>query len=212
MDCGLGSCNQRFSFLGLRETSRTTVWLHRRTLGLKKSCCVSGSTKVPILFWNLRPFGGTDRDGYSVAWPFVQCSYSTKRDPARLTIAGCPVTLKEMLPSSGQLPSRRVLPWVCVLLAFLLLYNPFVLLFHSHSESSVHSLARNRATIGSSELQHYSPVSSASILAALLLQVVGILVAIQKTEVFPEIAAVHSDSILGDQYNPSLYFRPPPSY
>jgi hypothetical protein len=43
----------------------------------------------------------------------------------------------------------------CVLLAVLLLYNPFVAIYCSHSHSSVHTPQRNRATVGSSELQHY---------------------------------------------------------
>jgi len=47
---------------------------------------------------------------------------------------------------------------LCMLLALLLLYNPFLALFCSHSHSSLHLPQRNRATVGSSELQHFSPV------------------------------------------------------
>jgi len=49
-------------------------------------------------------------------------------------------------------------PWRsgwCVLLAVFLLYNPFISIYCSHSDSSVHTPQRNRATVGSSELQHY---------------------------------------------------------
>ena len=49
-------------------------------------------------------------------------------------------------------------PWqngLCVLLAVLLLYNPFMAIYCSHSHSSMHTPQRNRATVGSSELQHY---------------------------------------------------------
>jgi hypothetical protein len=52
-------------------------------------------------------------------------------------------------------------PWqigFCVLLAVLILYNPFIAGYCSHSSSSVHSPQRNRATVGSSELQHFGPV------------------------------------------------------
>jgi len=48
-------------------------------------------------------------------------------------------------------------PWhtgFCVLLAFLLLYNPFIALYCSHSSFSVDTPQRNRATVGASELQH----------------------------------------------------------
>lgn len=48
---------------------------------------------------------------------------------------------------------------VCVLLVALVLYNPFGALNGSSGRLSYDSLARNRAFVGSSELQHFSPVS-----------------------------------------------------
>jgi hypothetical protein len=45
-----------------------------------------------------------------------------------------------------------------VLLAALLLYNPFATLYYSHDTIEVHTLQRNRASVGASELQHFSPV------------------------------------------------------
>src|SRR5271169_6579645 len=48
--------------------------------------------------------------------------------------------------------------WFCVLLAALILYNPFAAICQSHNTSEVHSPQRNRATLGASELQHFSPV------------------------------------------------------
>ena len=48
--------------------------------------------------------------------------------------------------------------WICVLLAALLLYNPFAALCFSHGTFEVHTLQRNRASVGASELQHFSPV------------------------------------------------------
>jgi hypothetical protein len=63
--------------------------------------------------------------------------------------------------SSGHPRNNRSKWWrVCVplLLIGLLLYNPFVALT-SHSDGlSYQALARHRATVGASELQHYSPV------------------------------------------------------
>jgi hypothetical protein len=53
-------------------------------------------------------------------------------------------------------PRFRV--WMCVLLAALILYNPFSALCFSHGLVEVHTLQRNRATVGASELQHFSPV------------------------------------------------------
>jgi hypothetical protein len=47
---------------------------------------------------------------------------------------------------------------MCVLLVAFLLYNPFAALCISHTTIEVHTLQRNRASVGSSELQHFSPV------------------------------------------------------
>ena len=46
----------------------------------------------------------------------------------------------------------------CVLLAFLLLYNPFAALDCLHSNNSVHNPQRNRSTVGASEMQHFGVV------------------------------------------------------
>ena len=52
---------------------------------------------------------------------------------------------------------RRVC--LCLLVAVLVVYNPFAALNGSASCHSYERLASNRATIGASELQHFSPVS-----------------------------------------------------
>jgi hypothetical protein len=49
-----------------------------------------------------------------------------------------------------------------VLLAALLLYNPFAALCFSHGTFEIHTLQRNRASVGASELQHFSPVQDDS--------------------------------------------------
>jgi hypothetical protein len=54
--------------------------------------------------------------------------------------------------------AHRINVWVCVLLAALILYNPFAALCFSHGPVEVHTLQRNRASVGASELQHFSPV------------------------------------------------------
>jgi hypothetical protein len=49
---------------------------------------------------------------------------------------------------------------VCLLLMALVVYNPFTALNGSSGRLSYENLARNRASIGSGELQHFSPVSN----------------------------------------------------
>lgn len=56
------------------------------------------------------------------------------------------------------LPEWRVC--LCVLLIALVVYNPFSALNGSPNRLSYDKLASNRGSIGSSELQHFSPVPS----------------------------------------------------
>jgi len=49
---------------------------------------------------------------------------------------------------------RPLRAWICVLLALLILYNPFLALTTSYASHSMHGQARHRATVGASELQH----------------------------------------------------------
>ena len=58
--------------------------------------------------------------------------------------------------------AQRFRVWMCVLLAAFILYNPFAALCFSHGIVEVHTLQRNRASVGASELQHFSPVQDDS--------------------------------------------------
>jgi hypothetical protein len=62
------------------------------------------------------------------------------------------------MPRQRPIRAQSLQVWICVLLAVLLLYNPFAALYYSHDTIEVHTLQRNRASVGASELQHFSPV------------------------------------------------------
>ena len=49
---------------------------------------------------------------------------------------------------------------VCVLLIGLLLYNPFAALTTASDGLSYQALARHRASVGASEMQHFAPVKA----------------------------------------------------
>jgi hypothetical protein len=106
------------------------------------------------------------------------------------------------------LPHWRVC--VCVLLAALVLFNPFSLLKGSSGQRSYDELARNRASIGSSELQHFSPVSNPDVQPELAVDVQGARSAVCAQEEQPVRAR---REVLPPQ--PALlagvWFRPPPS-
>jgi hypothetical protein len=66
-----------------------------------------------------------------------------------------------LTPSLKRRPTPR--PWevcVCLLLIALVVYNPFAALNGSTGRLSYENLARNRASVGSGELQQFSPVSN----------------------------------------------------
>jgi hypothetical protein len=73
-----------------------------------------------------------------------------------------------LTPSQKSRPTPR--PWqicVCLALVALVVYNPFAALNGSSSHLSYEKLARNRASVGSGELQHFSPVSNPDVPADL---------------------------------------------
>ena len=52
--------------------------------------------------------------------------------------------------------------WVCVLLVGFVIHNPFVSLRHAPNSPCYDKLARNRATVGASEMQQFSPVPNST--------------------------------------------------
>jgi hypothetical protein len=76
-----------------------------------------------------------------------------------------------------SIPKRKKRPtfwrWcVPLLLIGFLLYNPFLALMGHSNGLSYQAMARHRATVGSSELQHYSPVSGKDAQPEAILEVV----------------------------------------
>jgi hypothetical protein len=63
-----------------------------------------------------------------------------------------------ILPATNSQPAWVV--FLCVLLAALFFYNPFVALISHTGDLAYHSPARNRSTVGASELQQFSPQQS----------------------------------------------------
>ncbi len=100
--------------------------------------------------------------------------------------------------------------FLCLLLAVLLLYNPFAALLHSSNTATVHHLARHRATVGASELQHYSPVSN-QITAQVSVSETSFAIpaAAIQGEFLPPIFLEVPRISPGDLCS-SLWFRPPP--
>lgn len=99
---------------------------------------------------------------------------------------------------------------ICVLLICLVVYNPFAAVGTAPSNLSYAQMARNRATIGSSELQKFSPVPDPMVQPDFDVEARGAepatavrenqtgMVQREETPFQPELGA-------------SLWFRPPPT-
>ena len=97
---------------------------------------------------------------------------------------------------------------ICVLLVGLLLYNPFAALTSASDGLAYQALARHRASVGASEMQHFAPVKAET-------GQPDVTVAVQKGELpAPREEArlpsgrVHLPLLLEGMT--SLWFRPPP--
>jgi hypothetical protein len=100
---------------------------------------------------------------------------------------------------------------VCLLLAGLLLYNPFLSLLHSPAGLSLHHLSRNRATVGSGELQPFSPVSSDVAEDVLPPNRTGEIIAIASGQAILLATDLMRDRVITPDFSSNLWFRPPPS-
>jgi hypothetical protein len=119
-------------------------------------------------------------------------------------------------PGFDPLSEWRVAPkWqigLCLLLAALIIYNPFLAGAGSGAGLCVEHSASNRATVGASELQQFSPINGQKTLA---------IAAVSLLQQFDRLLSIASEPHEGPvkevlpavQYLPaSLWFRPPPGH
>jgi hypothetical protein len=110
---------------------------------------------------------------------------------------------------------REFLPhWqalLCLVLIGLMLYNPFVGLWGSNDGLCYDHLARNRATVGASELQHFSPVTNSTNSQTELdidVPAIGLLQIVTEEVSREDLQEVILPQI---EFCTSLWNRPPPS-
>ena len=116
---------------------------------------------------------------------------------------------------STHSPERSSVPrwhtWVCLCLALLLLYNPYLASPSSARGLNVRHPASNRATVGSSELQNFSPADGRDKLSTHAASAVVPLASFHEvsSQVFELLPQVVSPS--QQFFGSSLWFRPPPA-
>ena len=138
-----------------------------------------------------------------------------KSDQAAVDLLGFPLLFSGMARNVnlelGADLHRRINIVVCLALAVLFLYNPYLAVTPSSSVLNVHHTLSYRATVGSSELQHFSPTDARKILALSVAIVLSWLdapanpIVSRVTDVSPHPACAFEVSCS------DLWFRPPPS-
>jgi hypothetical protein len=97
---------------------------------------------------------------------------------------------------------------VCVLLIGLLLYNPFAALTTASDGLSYQALARHRASVGASEMQHFAPVKAKSAHVDVSVRTPTGELPAPREEARLDGGRVHLPLLLEGMA--SLWFRPPP--
>ncbi|HEY6944687.1 MAG TPA: hypothetical protein VI431_06075 [Candidatus Acidoferrum sp.] len=101
--------------------------------------------------------------------------------------------------------------WVCVVLAALLLFNPFLAAPRPVNGLEVCHPASHRATVGASELQHFSPADGWDNLPAVNCTeaTIPLLLPSSSAQFFSVLPPIVLSS--RQFFGPGLWFRPPPA-
>ncbi len=128
-----------------------------------------------------------------------------------------PITLvigRKMLHSDKQRVGSRQPAWVVFLwflLAALFFYNPFVSLTSPAGDLAYHSLARNRATVGASELQQFSPQKSLHVQPELSFLNLAASIFLPLQHAWHSAHFVEPSIVPLAKLPSNLWFRPPPA-
>lgn len=123
--------------------------------------------------------------------------------------SNCGMRKSESKAGVSALPKWQIA--VCLLLAALVVYNPFLAAADFGTGICVRHCASNRATVGASELQHFTPIDSRVILAVAFFVIsdhLGVLdlVTSERWPFVVELAVPSAQNLPA-----SLWFRPPPA-
>lgn len=104
-------------------------------------------------------------------------------------------------------------PWrmfVAAMLIGLVLYNPFLALVNHSDGLTYQALARNRATVGASEMQHFSPTQNDGAPFEAIVERICVELVVEKTDVASPI--LQADILpQRPELIASVWFRPPPA-
>ena len=112
------------------------------------------------------------------------------------------------LRKAGRLPTWEAA--MCLLLGALCLFNPFLNAATGTSGLSFCHAASHRATVGSSELQQFTPTDGRSVLESAEPVTVQLLLQLISEAGHPLASAMFEAALPAEILPASLWFRPPP--
>ena len=111
----------------------------------------------------------------------------------------------------GTIVEIRRYRLVCLIVATLLLFNPFFATPHSGDSFEVSTPASHRATVGASELEHFSPIDGWDYLPAADRVEASIVLPLPDLTAQFFFVLPFVPSSPQQFYGPGLWFRPPPA-
>jgi hypothetical protein len=99
---------------------------------------------------------------------------------------------------------------LCLLLAALSLYNPFLAGTNATAGLGICHAASHRATVGASELQNFTPTTGRDILVAPVLATLERLLQLVPLVAQPRVDAIENVPSVLQLLPASMWFRPPP--
>jgi hypothetical protein len=119
-----------------------------------------------------------------------------------------PEKLHSSRKNDGSSKARTL---TCLTLAILFLYNPFLGMASSDDGLNIRHNASHRATVGASELQHFSPTSARKIFSIPVATRLNWMVAPVKSNTSYPIEISTAPGFADPLLCADLWFRPPPS-
>jgi hypothetical protein len=116
------------------------------------------------------------------------------------------------IPSYNSRKDRR--SWkICIsaLLIALVLYNPFLALTKHTDGPEFHRLASHRATVGASEMQHFTPVHAEKVELEAAVEVTGAASLTADKDETPSPDVLQEEALPQTELITSTWFRPPPT-
>jgi hypothetical protein len=110
----------------------------------------------------------------------------------------------------GRRKRTRWQAGLSVLLIGLVLYNPFLILVNHADGPTYQALARNRATVGASEMQHFASMQSENAQLEATAEKICFELVVEKTE-FPSHTFPVERLPQRPELMASVWFRPPPT-